>query len=347
MRKGYTPALHHHRLIDDITPSMRWDGESDLGEWQEQAKEKLYDLLGIAEIEPYRTAPEIDIEYDVIAEDLGCREIRFRFKSEKNVTTPCHMIIPNGADKPLPVMITLQGHGSGMHLSLGRAKFPKDGGDEYCRDSVSAFAKRAVEEGVVAVALEQRGLGENGGNTENGATQCWEPAMRAMLLGRTLIGERVWDVMRLIDTLEAFFTDIVDTSKIMCLGNSGGGTTTIYASVLEDRIKIGIPSCAVCEFADSIGFMYHCNCNYIPGIAKYFDMGDLCAMAAPKDLIVVNGRQDNIFLVVGAINCVDVARLAYQEIGADEKLVHIIGPLGHQFFPDTAWPYIHKALNEL
>lgn len=347
MRKGYLPYEHHHRLIDDIQPSMRWDTESNFVEWQNQAKEKLYDLLGIAEIEPYRVDPEIEIEYDVIAEDLGCREIRFRFKSEENVTIPCHMIIPNGADKPLPVIITLQGHGSGMHLSLGRAKFPKDGGDEYCKTSVSAFAKRAVEEGVVAVTLEQRCLGENGGNPETGATGCREPAMRAMLLGRTIIGERVWDVMRLIDVLESFFTHIVDVNKVMCLGNSGGGTTTAYATALEKRIKIGVPSCAVCEFADSIGFMYHCHCNFVPEIAKYFDMGDICAMSAPRNLIVVNGRQDNIFLTAGAINSVDVARLAYQELDADENLVHILGPLGHQFYPDTAWPYIHKALNKL
>ena len=42
MKKGLVPALHHHRLIDDLTPSMRWDGVTDLYEWQKQAKEKLY-----------------------------------------------------------------------------------------------------------------------------------------------------------------------------------------------------------------------------------------------------------------------------------------------------------------
>ena len=34
MKKGLVPALHHHRLIDDLTPSMRWDGVTDLYEWQ-------------------------------------------------------------------------------------------------------------------------------------------------------------------------------------------------------------------------------------------------------------------------------------------------------------------------
>ena len=151
MRKGYLPAAHHHRLVDEITPSMRWDTESDVSAWQADAKDKLRSLLGLDQIEPYRTECEIEIEFDRIAEDLGCREIRFHFRSELDVTTPCHMVIPNGATAPLPVVIALQGHGTGMHLSLGRSKFERDLDDEYCRNSPSAFAKRAVEEGVVAV----------------------------------------------------------------------------------------------------------------------------------------------------------------------------------------------------
>lgn len=345
MKKGLVPALHHHRLIDDLTPSMRWDGKQDLVEWQKQAKEKLYDLLGISEIEPYKVDPEIEIEYDVIAEDFGCREIRFRYKSEENVTIPCHMVIPNGANKPLPTVITLQGHSTGMHISLGRPKFPGD--EETCKGGDRDFVVRAVKEGVIAIALEQRAFGENGGNTETGNTQCREPAMRAMLLGRTLVGERVWDIMRLIDTLEKFFADIVDVNKIICLGNSGGGTATTYATVLEERIKIGVPSCAVCEFADSIGVMYHCNCNFVPDIAKYFDMGDLCAMVAPRNLIVVNGKQDTGFLYAGAINCIDIAREAYQELDADDKLVHVIGPQGHRFYANLSWPHINKAIESL
>ena len=347
MRKGYLPAAHHHRLVDEITPSMRWDTESDVSAWQADAKDKLRSLLGLDQIEPYRTECEIEIEFDRIAEDLGCREIRFHFRSELDVTTPCHMVIPNGATAPLPVVIALQGHGTGMHLSLGRSKFERDLDDEYCRNSPSAFAKRAVEEGVVAVTLEQRCMGENGGDPKIGVPDCFEPSMKAMLVGRTIIGERVWDISRLIDTMEKFFSHIVDTNKIICLGNSGGGTATVYATAMDERIKIGVPSCAVCQFADSIAFMYHCNCNFIPGIAKYFDMGDICAMSAPRDLIVVNGSKDSIFLTSGALNSVDVARLAYQEMGVDERLVHIIGPLGHQFFPDLAWPYIHKALSRL
>jgi hypothetical protein len=41
--------------------------------------------------------------------------------------------------------------------------------------------------------------------------------------------------------------------------------------------------------------MNHCVCNFVPNIAKYFDMGELGGLIAPRALIVVNGIKDDIF----------------------------------------------------
>lgn len=46
---------------------------------------------------------------------------------------------------------------------------------------------------------------------------------------------------------ESNFSDLVDLDKIMLMGNSGGGTATAYTAIFEDRVKIAIPSCAVCD----------------------------------------------------------------------------------------------------
>jgi hypothetical protein len=93
--------------------------------------------------------------------------------------------------------------------------------------------------------------------------------------------------------------------------------------------------------------MLHCECNYIPYIAKDFDMGDLCAMVAPRPLVVVNGVSDTDFPIEGAKACIDVARPAYANCGKEDNLTHVIGQGGHRFYADPAWPYIRKALNEL
>ncbi|MBQ8410072.1 MAG: hypothetical protein IJY39_14540 [Clostridia bacterium] len=347
MKKGYLPLEHHYRLIKDHTPEMRWDGKEDFNQWKSRAKEKLFDLLGIAEIEKFACPVEVEIEFDRYAEDLDAREIRFRFRSEENVTIPCHLCIPKSAEgKKTPVMITLQGHSTGMHVGLSRPKFPGDQQSlnmNWDRD----YSKIALKEGLCVVVLEQRGFGENGGHPTSGNPRCTEVAKRAMLLGRTLIGERVWDVGRCIDALESTFADLVDLDKILLMGNSGGGTATTYTAIFEDRVKIAVPSCAVCDWEDSVAIMAHCACNHVPYIAKYFDMGDLVAMTAPKREVVVSGTVDNGFLIDGAINAVAVGRRGYEALGVSDKLVHVIAEGDHRFYAKESYPYIHKLIGEL
>jgi flagellar biosynthesis protein FlhA len=97
--------------------------------------------------------------------------------------------------------------------------------------------------------------------------------MNALLAGRTLIGERCWDVSRAIDL--ALTYDEIDPDRIICTGQSGGGTATYYAACMDDRIAVAMPCCGICTFKDSIGKVPHCVCNFVPNIAKYMDMGDM------------------------------------------------------------------------
>lgn len=347
MEKGYMPLEHHYRLVKDYAPAMRWDGKENFNEWKTRAKEKLSELLGLAEIEKFACPVEIEVEFDRFAEDLNAREIRFRFRSEENVTIPCHLCIPASAEgKKLPVMIIVQGHSTGMHISLSRPKFPGDK-ESIEKNWDANYGKIALDEGLAILTLEQRGMGENGGDPTKGNPRCTEVAKRAILLGRTLIGERVWDVGRAIDALEANFADLVDLDKILLMGNSGGGTATTYTAIFEDRIKIAVPSCAVCDWEDSIAIMPHCECNYVPYIAKYFDMGDLVAMTAPMREVVVSGNEDNGFLLAGAINSVNVGRRGYEALGVGDNLVHVVAPGPHRFFAKESYPYIHKMIEEL
>lgn len=345
MKYGLLPKEHHHALLDSEIPSMRWDGNSYYPLWQKSAREKLCDLLGLNEIAKYAVDPDIEIEYDKYSEDLDCREIRFRLSTEENVTVPCHLCIPASAKGKLPIAITLQGHSTGMHISLSRPKFPGD--EQTCFGGDRDFAARALKEGICAVTIEQRCLGENGGIPDAISYACREPGMRALLLGRTLVGERVWDVLRLIDALEMHFSDLVDLSKLICLGNSGGGTTTLYVAAVDERVKIAVPSCYVCRFADSIGAMIHCECNYVPFIAKYFDMGDICSLIAPRDLIVVSGIDDDIFPIEGAKASVEIGKIIYKACEKEDSIIHVIGNGGHRFYADDTWPHIHKALAKL
>ena len=331
-----TAYEHNKELIQKVTPSMSYNGE-DFVVWKKKAREKLSSLLGMDKFSKVDRKTEIEYE----KAENGVEEIRFTFQSEDGYRVPCHLLRPEGVEKP-PVMICMQGHSTGMHISLGRPKFEGDeisikGGD---RD----FCVRAVKEGFAAIAIEQRNFGECGGSAEG--PRCFESTMTAFLMGKTTIGERVWDVSRLIDVIENDFADKVDTKNICCMGNSGGGTATIYVAALEDRIKLAMPSCAMCTYKDSIGAMSHCSCNYVPNIALHFEMSDLLAMACPKYYIQVSGKDDRIFPIDAATDVFNKGKKAYAVNNFEDRCTLVIGHEGHRFYADDAWPIVHKYLNK-
>ncbi|NLA83352.1 MAG: hypothetical protein GX854_02225 [Clostridiales bacterium] len=330
------PFDHNQKLLAAIQPSMRYDEKEDFKSWQARAAEKLKELLGL----PYEKCEDrMVIEYEKQHE--GFKEIRFKFQSEEGYYVPCHLWIPDGKKEPIPVVICLQGHSTGMHISLGRPKYPGD--EETISGGDRDFAVRAIKEGYCALTIEQRNFGECGG-TEEGPN-CYNSTMTALLIGRTTIGERVWDIQRAIDVLDKYFPQ-VDMDKIICMGNSGGGTATFYAGCLEPRIKYVMPSCAVCTYKDSIAAMHHCSCNYVPHIRKYFEMGDLAGLIAPRALVIVAGKEDKIFPINGVIESYELAQSLYKAAGADGRCKLVVGEGGHRFYADEAWPVMNEFVNQ-
>ena len=332
MKTAYT---YTKELLCQQTPCMAYDG-TDLESWKIKARDKLRELLGMDKFT--KVPPELDIEYDVELENA--REIRFTFQSEATYRVPCHLLLPKGIVNP-PLMVCLQGHSTGMHISLGKVKF--DGDAETIQGGDRDFCVRAIAEGFAALALEQRTMGESCDEKSHG---CYNSTMTNLLIGRTTIGERVWDISRLIDVLEEHFSDLVDTACINLMGNSGGGTATAYTAALEDRLVLAMSSCAMCSFTESIGALRHCSCNYVPRIAEYFDMGDLIAMACPKFFVQVSGVQDTGFFFHGAQKVYEDGKRAYNAIGAAERCVFVRGEEGHRFYADLAWPEVHKLLGK-
>lgn len=317
-------------LIQQVNPTDSYKGEN-YEAWKKEARKKLSLLLGMDKFT--KVAPETEIEYTEKID--GGVKIRFSFQSESGYRVPGYLLLPDGIEKP-PVIICLQGHSTGMHISIAEPKY--EGDEQTISGGDRDFCVRAIKEGFAAIALEQRNFGEMG------QTRCHEPSMTNLLMGRTTVGERVWDISRLIDVIETEFSDKVDAECISLMGNSGGGTATAYTAALEDRIVLAMPSCAMCTYKDSIGAMHHCACNYVPNIANVFDMGDLMAMACPKYFIQVSGKEDNIFPLFAARKVFEDGKCAYSDNGIADRVALVEGDGGHRFYADPAWPIVHKFL---
>lgn len=329
----FNPQVCHDHLYNTAPKALAFANQTDLPAWQNQLRRKLQELVGIM---PEPT--ELNVRVDFTEEHEQFFERRFVFQSEELCHVPCHLLIPKTGTGPYPLVICLQGHTTGMHISLGRTCYSGDqrylGGD---RD----FAMQAVNQGYAALTLEQRCFGERRDAQPEHVHRCQQGTMGALLLGRTMVGERVWDIKRAIDAVEAF--PEVDHDRIACMGNSGGGTVTYYAACLEPRIRIAMPSCSVCTYKDSIGRIYHCTDNYIPGVYQYFEMGDLAGCIAPRPLVVVAGREDEIFPIGGVEENFAIIQQIYEAAGVPASCRLVVGDGGHRFYAEQGW----EAFREL
>ncbi len=175
--------------------------------------------------------------------------------------------------------------------------------------------------------------------------RCRHASWQALMLGRTMLGERVWDVSRAIDVLAAF--EQVDTGRIALTGNSGGGTATWYAACMEPRIRIAAPSCSICGLWPSIGEIIHCHCNYIPNMLRWFDMGDLACLIAPRPLAIAAGLSDAIFPIESTQAQFATIQAIYAAAGAPDACSLHVGEGGHQYYPGLLWPVIDRHMAAL
>jgi len=335
--ENYTVTELHMDQCINAPRLMKYDPNKDLESQRKAMSEKFRELLGIPEV--IKEAKPI-VEYiDKSRADYD--EIRFKFETEPNFFVPAHLLLPKGtigSGNKLKTVICLQGHSTGMHISLGVPKFE---GDEKTIAGDRDFAIQAVREGYAAIAMEQRCFGELEGKIKSSsAGRCHHPSMQALLLGRTTIGERAYDVGQLINACKEF--PELDLDNIALMGNSGGGTATYYTSCVEPRIKAAMPSCAFCTVKDSIFAMHHCQCNYIPGYLKYFEMQDLALLIAPRPLIIVCGKEDPIFPLHGVQEGYAEVKQIYERMGALDNLTLVIGDGGHRFYAPQGWAELAK-----
>ena len=228
--ESFDPRSHHLRLVAQAKPEFTFRDGTRFKQWQLKLRDALVRVLALpkskpcpldAKVTPDRSTDEFD-------------SFRVVFTAEPGVRVPCYLLLPKERSGPLPVMICLQGHKKkdGMLVSIGRV--PDGGG----RD----IAVQAVRNGWAALAVEQRCFGERRGD-------CQRQSLDALMLGRTLTGERVFDVTRAIDFIETRAD--LDKNRIGCMGNSTGGTVTFYAACVEPRIRLAVVSCSYCTYAES------------------------------------------------------------------------------------------------
>ncbi|MCC7234316.1 MAG: acetylxylan esterase [Bryobacterales bacterium] len=308
--------------------------------WQKSLRTKLVELVGGF---PARRAPLAPQTLEV-REFPRYRREKFVIATQEGMGLLGYLLTPKDRQKPHPAMICVPGHGRGVDDIVGIDDKGRDrtGKAHYQYD----FAIQAVEHGMAAVAIEPMAFGcrRDALTRRRGLSNsaCQPTAGAAFLFGQTMIGWRVYDVMRVCDWIET--RPELDARRIGLMGISGGGTVTTFGAALEPRIHTAFISGYLNTFLASIISLAHCIDNYVPGILNWCEMYDVAGLIAPRALFVESGDKDNIFPVEASRDSFARVAKVYEVFGAGGRAKQEVFPGEHQFHGVEGLPFCAKSL---
>lgn len=327
---------------ESIKPSMSFTATNAPSAWlwQKRVRRKLTELVGSF------PSTRVALQARILEKKKfnGYTREKIIFQSRENLSVFGYLLQPEDASNPVPAIVCLPGHGRGCDDIVGIAENgqQRENKSGYARD----FALQAVEHGYAALAIEQLAFGcrRDDAARKKGAGQssCQPAAGAALLFGQTMIGWRVWDVMRAIDYLGT--RSEIDSSRIATMGISGGGTISLFSAALDERIKVGVVSGYFNTFRDSILSLSHCIDNYVPGILNYIEMYDIAGLVAPRGLFVESGMRDPIFPIHGSRAAIKKAQAIYSAFGAPNKIGHEVFDDEHVFYGKGAFEFLKRML---
>lgn len=330
-----SPSACHRILLAEARPTLAYTG-GDVGAWQRRLRPALRKLTGLDRLPRAGDRPPLAPRTLWRRRHaLGWIE-KVVFTAERGADVPAYFCTPHDARPPYAVAICLQGHTSGMHNSIGVAA--EDEETPIPAEGDRDFALGCLRRGMAALCLEQRSLGERAERLQPRRSYynaCHDAAMRALLLGRTLLAERVYDVDRGLDYLAT--RGDVDLARAGVIGNSGGGTVAIWAGALLPRVRFLMPGCSFCTLAGSVATVHHCADNYVPGLATVADLPDVLGLFAPRPVVVITGKSDPLFPLPEVKRAFARLKTIYRAAGAGDGVKLVLGPEGHRYYAEAGW----------
>ncbi len=339
---AFDPVLYTRKLYESapLRLTFRAQNRKQAEAWQKRLRAKIAALVG-----GFPTARAALRPQTLDTRDFPTyRREKFVFESRPGLLVLGYLLTPRDAAAPHPVMICLPGHGRGVDdiVGIDAAGRDRTGKPGYQHD----FALQVVEHGMAALAIEPLAFGcrRDPVTSKKGAeaTACQPSAGAALLLGQTLLGWRVYDVMRAIDWIET--RKELDARRVGCMGISGGGTVTTFAAALEPRIRAAMISGYLNTFRDSVMSLSHCIDNYVPGILDWAEMYDVAGLIAPRPLFVESGMKDDLFPIEASKASFARVQKVYEVLGAAPLAQQEVFNDIHSFHGVQGLPFLAKTL---
>lgn len=281
--------------------------------WQKSLRSKLFGLLHLSDLASASDAIALN---ETVLDEAKCDGYRLQTIELQSTATRrirARLAIP---DEPVdggnPAVVAIHGHGGTMDT-------PFDGENPIYKE----FGKALAQRGFVVIS------------TNVGQHEIYEP-------GRTLMGERLWDLMRCVDYLES--RPDVNGQRIGCAGLSLGGEMAMWLGAMDTRMAATV-SCGFLTAMDQME-QNHCMCWKFDGLRELVDFADIYALTAPRPLQCQNGRKEPAtqFTVALAEKALAEIQPAYNDFNASDWLMLRIHDGGHEIDLEPLVQFLSKHL---
>ena len=204
----------------------------------------------------------------------GYRIEKLIYESEPGIFIPSLLYVPDaGASKKAAVLMVT---GDGKAASASEAE-------------------QFAASGTVVLSIDMRGTGETRVDTDVNSREFdhyfgdFNNTMTALLVGKTMAGMRALDVSRGVDVLTS--RKEVDPNQVYGYGKDEGALPLLYATVLDGRIRRVMLDGMLISYESVVNSRVNRGIleGVAPGMLKYYDLQDLVAAMAPRDVWIVNG----------------------------------------------------------
>lgn len=205
-------------------------------------------------------------------------------------------------------------------------------GEDY-QVPAQAFARL----GYVAITFDPPGMaGEKSKGNDH-----FNDGVRCYLTGQSSNRYFVIDALRCIDYL-ASRSDVDLAAGVGMTGVSGGGMTTMYAALLDDRIRAAGPACCAVPNALHPVLDGYAPCPETLAFGRFgaYDDADLLAAALPTPLLLMAGAADEVFREDMSRAIAADAAWAFAKAGEPDRFAFHLEPAGHAYTVPMAVAFV-------
>ncbi|HEY0609126.1 MAG TPA: alpha/beta hydrolase family protein [Chitinophaga sp.] len=306
--------LHQHYAIREQKVQKAMQSPAGIQAYQQQLRTAYRQLLGTL---PVKTSLQPVVTGHLQQEGYHIEKIVYQSLPGHHVTASLY--VPSGKG-PFPGLLLFCGHEP----------------EAKATPSYQQTAILLARKGFVVLMIDPVSQGERHQLTDStgrpltrgGTTEHTLLNAATALVGSSVAAYELWDNEQGLEYLIS--RKEVDTTRIGCLGNSGGGTQTAYFMAFDSRIKVA----AVCSYITTRERTFELSgpldgCVQIPNEGKMeMEITDYMHLLAPKPLLVLSGRYDFVDYT-GAEQAYSEAKQCYKIFGTADHVQMITVDDGH------------------